>query len=381
VRVVAAAAALVVGALVVQHLAFAAPQPSVTGLSASIVAPGTPVTISGSGFTGADAVHLGSASLPFSVQSDTSLSVNVPANAAPGTWDMIVSNGGALNARTAADELTVTGPAPVVTSIVPPRGVPAGGYQVTLRGTGLSGPGMRTAEVVFGTAHAAAAVNADGSLTVTVPPGAAGPVDVRVITLSPDGSVGQSSALGTQFTYDPTAPPPTPTPGPVVPTHGYRLVGADGLVYSFGLPSVGQVTFWLNAPVLGASGTLDGSGLWLVAADGGIVPFGTAGGYGSTGNIRLNQPVVGMAATPSGHGYWLVARDGGIFPFGDAGGYGSTGNIRLNQPIVGMAATPSGHGYWLVAADGGLFPFGDAGGYGSTGGQSIPAPIVGMAAA
>ena len=86
-----------------------------------------------------------------------------------------------------------------------------------------------------------------------------------------------------------------------------------------------------------------------------------------------------MAATPSGHGYWLVSSDGGIFPFGDAGGFGSTGAMRLNKPIVGMAGTPSGGGYWLVASDGGIFPFGDASGFGSTGSTRLNAPIVGMA--
>jgi hypothetical protein len=48
--------------------------------------------------------------------------------------------------------------------------------------------------------------------------------------------------------------------------------------------------------------------------------------------------MVGMAATSDGQGYWLVAADGGIFPFGDALGLGSTGNVHLNQPMVGMAA-------------------------------------------
>jgi len=75
-----------------------------------------------------------------------------------------------------------------------------------------------------------------------------------------------------------------------------------------------------------------------VASDGGIFPFGDAGRFGSTGNVRLNKPIVGMAGSPSGGGYWLVASDGGIFPFGDASGLGSTGNVKLNAPIVGMAA-------------------------------------------
>src|SRR5207302_582106 len=141
------------------------------------------------------------------------------------------------------------------------------------------------------------------------------------------------------------------------------------------------------------------SGYWLVAADGGVFPFGREGGYGSTGAMHLNRAVVGAATTPDHLGYWLVASDGGIvpfradgggywlvagdgviFPFGDAPGYGSTGAIRLLSPIVGIAATPSGHGYWLAAADSGIFPFGDAPGYGSLGGLTLARPVVSITA-
>jgi len=164
-------------------------------------------------------------------------------------------------------------------------------------------------------------------------------------------------------------------------SNDYRIVDRSGLVRSYGRAlDAGSVTFDLNRPVVGAASSSSGMGYWLVASDGGIFPFGDAGGYGSTGDMRLNQPMVGLAATPSGKGYWLVAADGGVFPFGDAGGYGSTGNLRLNRPVVGMAATPTGKGYWLVAADGGVFPFGDAGGYGSTGNLRLNRPVVGMAA-
>jgi hypothetical protein len=161
---------------------------------------------------------------------------------------------------------------------------------------------------------------------------------------------------------------------------GYWLLGGDGGVFPYGTAggfgSTGNLR--LNKPVVGMSRTADGRGYWLVAGDGGIFPFGDAAGLGSTGGIHLNKPILAMTATPSGNGYWLVARDGGIFPFGDAAGYGSTGNLHLNQPIVGMAATPSGKGYWLVARDGGIFPFGDAAGYGSTGNIHLNQPIVGM---
>jgi subtilisin family serine protease len=165
------------------------------------------------------------------------------------------------------------------------------------------------------------------------------------------------------------------------PAHGYWLVARDGGIFPFGTAggygSTGGMA--LNQPVVGMARTPSGQGYWLVAGDGGIFPFGDAAGYGSTGDKRLNKPVVGMASTPTGRGYWLVASDGGIFPFGDAVGYGSTGNLILNQPVVGMASTSTGQGYWLVASDGGIFPFGDAIGYGSTGNVHLYRPIVGMA--
>jgi hypothetical protein len=161
---------------------------------------------------------------------------------------------------------------------------------------------------------------------------------------------------------------------------GYWLVAADGGVFPFGsakgFGSTGGIN--LRQPIIGMNSTPSGQGYWLVAADGGIFPFGDAGSYGSAGNLQLTKPIVGMQRTPSGQGYWLVAADGGVFTYGDAGYFGSTGNINLRQPIVSMASTPSGQGYWLVAADGGVFPFGDAAGYGSTGNIKLTKPMVSM---
>jgi hypothetical protein len=163
---------------------------------------------------------------------------------------------------------------------------------------------------------------------------------------------------------------------------GYWLVATDGGIFSFGAPFYGSTGGTrLNRPIVGMAATPDGGGYWLVASDGGIFSFGSAHFYGSTGSTHLNRPIVGMASTPDGGGYWLVASDGGIFSFGDAHFYGSTGSTHLNRPIVGMASTPDGGGYWLVASDGGIFSFGDAQFYGSTGSTPLNKPIAGIAAA
>src|SRR3954463_12076376 len=102
-----------------------------------------------------------------------------------------------------------------------------------------------------------------------------------------------------------------------------------------------------TVPLLGAA--LDATPAWAAGslappawAAGSFAPP-TVVGLGSAPNPRqlgtmLNQPVVGMASDPSGSGLWLVANDGGVFSFGSAHFYGSTGAIHLWQPIVGMAA-------------------------------------------
>ena len=159
---------------------------------------------------------------------------------------------------------------------------------------------------------------------------------------------------------------------------GYRLIAADGTVYTHGANRFfgDASSLPLAKPIVGSAPTPTGLGYWLVASYGGIFTYGDAGFYGSTGAEVLNKPIVGMAATPDGKGYWLVASDGGIFTFGDAGFYGSTGAEVLNKPVVGMQPSPTGNGYWLVASDGGIFTFGDAAFYGSQGGSGISSPVV-----
>jgi peptidoglycan hydrolase-like amidase len=163
---------------------------------------------------------------------------------------------------------------------------------------------------------------------------------------------------------------------------GYWLVASDGGIFTFGSAgfdgSMGGKP--LDRPMVGMAGTTDRGGYWTVASDGGIFSFGDAAFHGSMGGRHLDAPMVGMAATPSGGGYWTVASDGGIFSFGDAAFHGSMGGRHLDAPMVGMAATPSGGGYWTVASDGGVFSFGDAAFHGSMGGQHLDQPIVGMAA-
>ncbi|HUP85658.1 MAG TPA: hypothetical protein VM143_08325 [Acidimicrobiales bacterium] len=160
---------------------------------------------------------------------------------------------------------------------------------------------------------------------------------------------------------------------------GYWIVASDGGVFTFNAPFYGSLGDQkLAAPATEIEPTPTGKGYWIVTADGKVYPFGDAGFFGDMGGKALNKPVIGMSVTPTGKGYWLVGEDGGIFNFGDAGFYGSTGNLKLNAPVIDLAPAVDNNGYYLLAKDGGVFTFGSADFKGSTGDMKLNAPVIAM---
>jgi hypothetical protein len=90
--------------------------PTITGLSKSVVAPGSAaftLNIMGTGFTHTSVVHLGGSELTTTFVSDTELQVTVPAASlkTPGTLSITVVNPGAEGGTSNVQTLTVTGPA------------------------------------------------------------------------------------------------------------------------------------------------------------------------------------------------------------------------------------------------------------------------------
>jgi hypothetical protein len=327
----------------------------VTGVtpSAGPTAGGTTVTLTGSGFTGATAVHFGAvAATSFTVDSDTQITAVSPAGTA-GAVDVTVNGTGPADAL---DQFTYFG-SPTVSALAPGSGPSRGGTEVLIQGADLDG----TSAVDFGSSPAAHyEATSDVSLLATSPPGT-GAVNVTVTRFGSQSP----AAAGTQFVYQ----------------GGYWEVASDGGIFAFGSAqfygSMGGKP--LNKPIVGIAATPTGQGYWEVASDGGLFAFGSAQFYGSMGGKPLNQPVVGIGGTLDGQGYWEVATDGGIFAFGDAQFYGSMGGKPLNQPVVGIGGTLDGQGYWEVATDGGIFSFGDAQFYGSMGGKPLNQPVVGIA--
>ena len=139
--------------------------PTVSGFSPASGSPGTSVTVTGTGFTGASSVTFNGSASTFTVVSDTQITATVPSGATSGPIAVTTSAGSASS----ASSFTVTAvvAAPRITSISPTSG--RVGSTVTINGSALTGA---TSVKFGGGVSAAFTVVSDARLTATVPSGA-----------------------------------------------------------------------------------------------------------------------------------------------------------------------------------------------------------------
>jgi hypothetical protein len=228
--------------------------PTVTNLNPTFgpAAGGTPVTITGTGFTGATVVHFGTASATnLTVVNSTTITVDSPAGT--GTVDVTVTTPAGMSTTSPADQFSY---GPTVTSLNPAFGPAAGGTLVTITGTGFTGATV----VDFGsTAATNFTVVTDTSITAESPAGT-GAVDVTVMT--PNGTSATSS--GDVFTYAPTVTGLTPNQGPeagntFVTITGTGFTGATavdfGTTPATNLTVVNGTTITVDSPA--GTGTVD----------------------------------------------------------------------------------------------------------------------------
>ncbi|MGO3146444.1 MAG: IPT/TIG domain-containing protein, partial [Leucobacter sp.] len=131
---------------------------------------------------------------------------------------------------------------PVISNLTPNEGPEAGGTEVTITGTGLTG----TSAVTFdGAAGTDITVASDTELTVTTPAGDVGPADVLVTTTA------GTSAPGL-FTY--LAAPTAPTITSLDPTEGPETGGTEVTITGTGFAGATGTTFEGNA---GSAFTVD----------------------------------------------------------------------------------------------------------------------------
>ncbi len=161
---------------------------------------------------------------------------------------------------------------------------------------------------------------------------------------------------------------------------GYWLVTADGRVMHYGSARwYGSLKGEpIKSPIAGVVATPTGRGYWLFAQNGRVYAFGDAPRRGSAVDLT-DVPITAMATTPSGDGYWLLNARGRVFDFGDARWRGALRDIPFDGYAMGIAATPSGGGYWITSTAGGVFSFGDAVFHGSLGGSPPKVPVIAIA--
>ncbi len=199
------------------------PAPTVTSLSPTSgpSTGATPVTITGTNFTGATAVDFGTTPATFTVTNATTIAATAPAGA--GTIDVTVTTGSGTSNVTVNDQYTYIAPppppAPTVTSLSPTSGPSTGATPVTITGTNFTG----ATAVDFGTTPATFTIANATTINTTAPVGT-GTVDVTVTT----GNGTSTTSAGDQYTY--LSPPPGTIPSP--DAGGWQLNGTAQLVAS-----------------------------------------------------------------------------------------------------------------------------------------------------
>jgi hypothetical protein len=170
------------------YTAVAAPVVTALSPTSGPAAGGTPVTITGTGFTGATAVNFGTtAATGVTVVNDTEITATSPAGT--GTENVTVTTPAGTSATSAADQFTFTAvAAPTVTGLSPTSGPPAGGTLVTITGTGFTG----ATAVNFGTTPATSFTVVSGTSITATSPAGTGTANVTVTT--PQGTSAISTA-------------------------------------------------------------------------------------------------------------------------------------------------------------------------------------------
>ncbi|MEV1286634.1 IPT/TIG domain-containing protein [Micromonospora sp. NPDC049679] len=177
------------------------PPPVVSALNVNsqLIFGGTTITATGTDFTGATSVKVGTKAVASKLLSATSLSFVAPAMPV-GTYDVTVSTAQGTSPTGPAAKLTyVNPPAPVVQSVTPSSALTYLATPVVVVGTSFTG----ATKVTLGGKSLSFTRVSDTQLKLTLPPGAAGTVDLQVTT--PGGTSAVDTA--TQFTY---RTPPAP---------------------------------------------------------------------------------------------------------------------------------------------------------------------------
>jgi len=214
----------------------AVPAPVVSGIAPTSGPSDTniPVTITGTGFTGASAVSFGTTPASgYTVVDDSRIDATSP-KLAGGVYDVTVTTPAGVTAAVPVSVFTSVAPVTVI-GITPAEADPAGGLLVTITGTGFT----TATSVLFGDAVSNLdgffdSIDSDTQISVAVPPHDEGVVDVRVVT--PDAT--SPASAGDKFTYK-----PLPTVAEMIPAYAPAEGGSPTTVDGTRLTGATAVTF------------------------------------------------------------------------------------------------------------------------------------------
>lgn len=239
---------------------------------------GTPVTITGSGFTGAVAVRFGSnLATNVVVVSDTQITAKTPSGS--GTVKVTVTGpSGTSTDNVFFTYTTVT--APTITSLVPPSGPTSGGNSVIINGTNLTG----ATQVLFGCNPATIISNTGTQITVTAP---AGPPSAVNVTVTTPGGI--SNPLPYVYVTAPTVSGVSPQFGPSSGGNTVTITGSN-------LSLAGAVHFGPNLAT--ALTVVSDSQLTVTAPPGTGTVVVTVTTPGGTSTVGLGNPYYTYLAAP-----------------------------------------------------------------------------------
>ncbi len=240
------------------------PSPTVTDISPSSgpARGGTPVTITGSGFTGATTVDFGIGNAAtFTANNDTTLIATSPPGT--GTVDITVTTFNGSSTPSATNFFSYLA-APIITSITPATGTNTTSVSITtLTGTGFT-PGAsvviehsKVPEILHGETTVTATdvkVSSPVNITCTFNLTNLMPGLYRIVVTNPDGQTGMLEN-GFAVTGAPPAVTGTSTPSPLsLGGGGSSNSGDSGRLSSYGVTSPGAqagqtMTFAVNQPV------------------------------------------------------------------------------------------------------------------------------------
>ena len=261
----------------VQAVTFSTAVPTVTSLnpSSGLAAGGNTVVITGTNFTGVTSVAFGLTNVAFTVNSVTQITVTAPPGTVGTTADITVTTAGGTSATGAASKYTYG--VPTLTGLSPASGSAAGGNNVVITGTNLSG----ATAVKFGTKAATFTVNSNTQITATAPSGTAG-TTVDVTVTAPGGTTVTSAA--SKYSYG------GPTVTLLSPTSGPAAGGTTVIITGTGFTGVTSVYFGSKL----ANFTVNSSTQ--------IMAIAPSGGAGSTVDVQVTT-YAGTSATSSASKY------------------------------------------------------------------------------